>query len=256
MKRLSHQELARLAPDYPFEHAPASFVFRDGEVLPLDAVPWSPEGRIAVVAYGSNRSPSVLRRKYAGRRGVLIPTLRAELKGFDVVYAAFVSTLGPIPATLMPQPGAVVEVAVQFLTPEELERMHESERVGVSYGFAELGADDLSIEGMPARPAFFYYSLYGVLCDGGEPVAVAEIRCRGRRWRALRQREVQELVRRRLGVNVGPDEFLLEVISCERTRRERIARLCCDALVYDPARRPPEPVDCTKISLEGHDLRS
>jgi hypothetical protein len=243
MKRLSHQELARLAPDYPFEHSPASFVFRDGEILSLDAVPWSPAGRIAVVAYGSNRSPSVLRRKYAGRRGVLIPTVRAELKGFDVVYAAFVSTLGPIPATLMPHPGAVAEVAVQFLTPEQLEQMHESERVGVSYGFAELGADDLAIEGIPACPAFFYYSLYGVLCDEGEPVALAEIRCRGRRWRALRQREVQELVRRRLGVSVGADEFLLEVISCERARREHIARLSRDALVYRPVTRSPAAVD-------------
>jgi hypothetical protein len=241
-------ELAHLALDYPFKHLPESFIFCDGEVLPVDAMPWSPDDRIPVLAYGSNRSPFVLRRKYAGCSGVLVPTLVAELKGFDVVYAAFVSTLGPIPATLMPQPGAVVKIAVQFLTPEQLERMHDSERVGVSYGFAELAAENLTIDGIPARSCFFYYSLYGALRDEGEPIALAEVQCQGRRWRALKQCEVQALVRRRLGSNMTAHEFLLETICSEHIRRERIAQLSSDSLVYRPVVQSLEGTDCAKIS--------
>jgi hypothetical protein len=154
-------EQARLALDYPFEHPSETFVFFDGEILSVDAVPWSPEDRIAVVAYGSSRSPAVLQRKYAGWSGVVIPTLRAELRGFDIVYAAFISTLGPVPATFMPLPNAVAEVAVQFLTPRQLERMHESELVGLSYGFAQLGAQDLNVDGMSVGSAFFYYPFMG-----------------------------------------------------------------------------------------------
>jgi hypothetical protein len=146
----------------------------------------------------------------------------------------------------MPHPGAVVNVAVQFLTPEQLEQMHASERVGVSYGFAKMAAENLSLDNFTAHACFFYYSLYGALRDEGEPIALAEVECRGRRWRALRQCEVQALVRRRLRSNVNAHEFLLETICHEHIRRERIAHLSSDGLVYQPERETPEDADCTK----------
>jgi hypothetical protein len=234
MKPQSEVEQALLAFDYPFDHPSYSFVFSDGDVLPVDAVPWAAEDRIAVVSYGANRSPTVLRRKFAASSGVVIPTLHAELRGFDIVYAAFISTLGPVPATVVPSPDAVAEVAVQFFTPQQLERLHESERVGVSYGFAELSGDNLSIDGAPVSSAFCYYSLYGVLLDEGEPIALAEAKCRGRRWRALSQREIQSLVRRRLGSEVDADQFVLETVFSDSIRKERIAQLSSDAFVYHP----------------------
>jgi hypothetical protein len=227
-------ELARLALDYPFPHPPESFVFSDGEVLEPGALPWRSEGRFPVIAYGSNRSPAVLRRKYAGHSGVLLPTLRAQLTDFDVVYAAMVSTLGPVPATLAPAPGAECEVAVQFLTPDQLERMHRSERVGVSYGFGELPAGLIEIDGVGSSPCWFYHCLYGILRHEGGPIALAEVSCRGRRWPAFTQREVQSLVRHRLGSTATPHEFLVEHIADEGIRRDRIARLRADAISYVP----------------------
>jgi len=155
MKRLSDLEWAQLALDYPYERPADSFAFCDGEVLPLHAVPWTPDDRVAVIAYGSNRAPSVLRRKYDGCKGMIVPTVRADLKGFDVVYAAFVSTLGPVPATLLPQAQAVVGVAVQFFLPEQLEQMHESEGLGVSYGFAPVDPGALAMDGVRVRQCFF-----------------------------------------------------------------------------------------------------
>ena len=231
---VSVHELARLAPDYPFPHPPESFVFSDGEVLAPGAVPWRSEARFPVLAYGSNRSPAVLRRKYAGHSGVLLPTLRAQLRDFDVVYAAMVSTLGPVPATLAPARGAECEVAVQFLTPDQLERMHRSEHVGVSYGFGQLPASLIEIDGIGSCSCWFYHCLYGILRHDGGPIALAEVSCDGRRWPALTQREVQALVRHRLGSTATPHEFLVEHIADENIRRDRIARLTADAIPYVP----------------------
>src|ERR1051326_4717010 len=196
---LQDHELARVALDYPFPHPRQSFIFLDGEVAAPAEVAWSSEGRTPVIAYGSNRSPDVLRRKYAQESHVMLPTLQAKLRDFDVVYGAMVSTLGPVPATLAPSPGAICDVAVQFLTAAQLERMHGSERVGVSYGFAELPRDLIEVEGIGHCGCWFYFCLYGVLRRWGEPVALAEVRCQERRWPALTQREMQSLVRQRLG---------------------------------------------------------
>jgi hypothetical protein len=227
---LGSDELARLAPDYPFLHPRESFVFVDGKVLAPDGVAWSRQGRTPVIAYGSNRSPEALGRKYARQSGVVLPTLLAELKDFDVVYAAMVSTLGPIPATLMPSPGATCEVAVQFLTPAQLERMHRSERVGVSYGFACLPAEMIDVEGIGACECWFYHCLYGVFCHEQQPIALSEIECAGRQFRSMTQRELQALVRLRLGSEATPHDFLVEHIADDAVRHERIACISADAI--------------------------
>jgi hypothetical protein len=41
-------------------------------------------------------------------------------------------------------------------------------------------------------------------------------------------------MRRRLGSSASEDQFLLETITSEPLRRERIARLCSDAFPYRP----------------------
>ncbi len=232
MNSLSSRELVEMAPDYPFEHPRESFLFVDGAVQPLDAVPWSPADRVAVVAYGSNRSPDVLRRKYAGHRDVVIPTLRAEIRNFDVVYAAMISTLGPVPATFLASEGAIAEVAVQFFTEEQLRRMHESERAGVSYDFAPLPVDAVEIDGQDRIRCFSYFCMYGALRYLDEPVALQEVTCHGRRWNALSQRQILEVVRRRIGSSLATADFLVETIADEELRRQRIALLSSTAFRY------------------------
>ena len=225
---------ARLAPDYPFPHPRHSYVFAEGQALAPDAVAWSREGRTAVMAYGSNRSPEVLARKFAHEPDAVLPTLIARVKDFDVAYAAMVSTLGPVPATLAPCPGATCEAAVQFLTADQLERMHQSERVDVSYGFAELPSEVVEVEGIGPCRCWFYFCLSGILRLEGAPIALAEIACEGRQWRAAPQREMQALVRRRLGSTAAAHDFLLEHIQDEAVRRDRIARLSAGAIRWRP----------------------
>ena len=76
-----------------------------------------------------------------------IPVLCAKLADFDVVYSAHFTRYGAIPATLHPCPGAATDVAVQWLTPAEFERMDATEGIGINYDRHHLTGIDLEIEG-------------------------------------------------------------------------------------------------------------
>ena len=149
--------LAR-AKRYPFARPEYSFVFAagraieiveagadplsegslrlDGRVMPaLEA--WAELGvsapapcgeRTAVVGYGSNAAPEHLARKFQDTLGeTVIPVLRARLADHDVVYSAHFATYGSIAATLAVSPGTTVDLAVLYLEPAALERIHETE---------------------------------------------------------------------------------------------------------------------------------
>jgi hypothetical protein len=228
--------LARIAADYPFVTTRDSFVYADGRILPLLGAIWSREGRTPVIAYGSNRSPEALRRKFEQTPGTTIPTIRARLSGFDVVYAAMVSSLGPVPATLCPSPGSICEVAVQFLTGAQLERMHNSERLGVSYGWASAPAAALEVEEIGPCQAGYYYCLHGILRHEGGAVALAEINCENREFLAMRQPEMIAVLQRRLQAgNDQPLTFLAEHIQSDDVRKQRIEILKADAIQFGPA---------------------
>lgn len=108
----------------------------------------------AVVALGSNAGPSQLARKFPRERfpQAAVPVLRAMLRGHDVCYAPLISSYGSVTATLhevgdeeegkegggnvsgerglrkKKSPTTTsVEVWVTFLTPDLLQRMHETE---------------------------------------------------------------------------------------------------------------------------------
>lgn len=95
--------------------------------------PWT-----AVLAIGSNAGPSQLARKFPRESfpEAAVPVLRAMLRGHDVCYAPLISSYGSVTATLHEAGGeggeeggdaTSVEVWVTFLSPDLLERMHETE---------------------------------------------------------------------------------------------------------------------------------
>ena len=120
-----------LATGYPYEFPACSYLFADHARHPLpNDLPAELKGRIPVIACGSNRAPEQLARKFQDWPLPLrIPVLCAKLFGFDVVYSAHFTRYGAVPATLHPCPGATVDVAVQWLTPAELERMDATEGI-------------------------------------------------------------------------------------------------------------------------------
>jgi hypothetical protein len=216
-----------LATGYPYEFPACSYLFADHTRHPLpDDITAELTGRIPVIACGSNRAPEQLSRKFQDWPLPLrIPVLCAKLAGFDVVYSAHFTRYGAIPATLHPCPGATVDVAVQWLTPAELQRMDATEGIGINYDRRHLTGIDLEIEGSSTiHTAETYLSRRGPLIHQNTPVALKAIPCDGRVWPALDQCGVLELARRRLAPNATLDGFIHSIVTDAeyRTRQTRL----------------------------------
>src|SRR4051794_4618453 len=171
--------LIALAAGYPYEFPTCSYLFADHARRPLpdDLTAAGLADRIPVIACGSNRSPEQLARKFRDWPAPLrIPVLCARLAGFDVVHSAHFTRYGAIPASLHPCPGAAVDVAVQWLTPAELERMDETEGIGINYDCHRLTGIDLDIDGYGTiHAAEAYLSRRGPLMHQGTPISLAAI---------------------------------------------------------------------------------
>jgi hypothetical protein len=234
---VSDPALARAA-GYPYDITAHSFTFIDGEARPFDRA--HTQGRLPVVGYGSNQSPIRLRQKY-GTDHAPIPVQRAWLADHDVVFSAHISGYGSVPAALRYAPGTRVAVAVTWLSEAELAVMHPTETD--HYDFARLADIRLSLDGGDELDsAFAYLSFRGHVGEGGLPFALAEIRAEGRSLPALRQLEMQALVRDRLSPEADLAAFVRANIDDAQVRRERIARLEADAVAVTHAVHAIVPV--------------
>ena len=94
-----------------------------------------------------------------------------------MVYSAHFTRYGAIPATLHPCPGATTDVAVQWLTPAELDRMDATEGIGINYDRHHLTGIGLEIEGPRHDPRRRNLTLSrrGPLIDQSTPVALKAI---------------------------------------------------------------------------------
>jgi hypothetical protein len=228
MTPLAMTTLIALATGYPYEFPACSYLFADHARHPLpDDLPAELTGRIPVIACGSNRAPEQLARKFQDWPLPLrIPVLCAKLAGFDVVYSAHFTRYGAVPATLHPCPGATVDVAVQWLTPAELERMDATEGIGINYDRHHLTGIDLEIEGFSTvHAAETYLSRRGPLIDQDTPVALEAIPCAGRAWPALNQHGVLDLTRRRLAPDIALDSFIHAIVTDADYRAVATTRL-------------------------------
>ncbi|HYI69326.1 MAG TPA: gamma-glutamylcyclotransferase family protein [Skermanella sp.] len=231
MTTLALKTLIALATGYPYEFPACSYLFADHARHPLPAgILGELTGRIPVIACGSNRAPEQLARKFQDWPLPLrIPVLCAKLAGFDVVYSAHFTRYGAVPATLHPCPGATVDVAVQWLTPAELERMDATEGIGINYDRRHLTGIDLQIEGFSTvHAAETYLSRRGPLIDRDTPIALEAIPCAGRAWPALNQHGVLDLARRRLAPDTTLDSFIHAIVT-DADYRLRLTELLAKA---------------------------
>ena len=245
---------------YPFARPSGSFLFVDGDALPLLSLAESledaeieidgrpaPAGgllrqrgiaapaplarRTPVLAYGANAAPERLRRKYAPLGPAVFPVLRARLHGFDIVHAAHISSYGAVPATIERSPGTVCEIAVTCLDARQLARMHETEFSRRTYRFGLLVRVRLEADLLPPMDAVSsYVGGHGHIAapDGapdGEPFALAAIDASGRRFRALSQADLQRTIQTMLDAPGPLDAFIQEAIDDEAVRRQRTERL-------------------------------
>ncbi len=254
---LAPEELVETATAYPFAAADRSMLFVDGACLPIVALdgpaienarvetaegvvpartiltaqgisaPTPMDARVAVLAYGANSAPQRLALKFAPLGpGVVFPILRAQLRDFDVVYAAHISSYGAVPATIERSPGTVAEIAVTYLDARQLARMHETEFSRRTYLFGRLGQASLSVDlAAPPDAVHSYVGGFGHIAPDGTPFALAAIAAQYRRFPALSQREMHQTVRALLAGDAPLDRYIHAAIADETIRRARTEAL-------------------------------
>ncbi|MER6163232.1 hypothetical protein [Streptomyces violaceorubidus] len=189
-------------------------------LLPLDRAVYEEDGRVPVLAIGSNASPGQLRHKMA-EFGVAspLPMVRSRVTGLDIGVSAHVSRMGYVSASPVGAPGTVRELFVLWLDAEQLAVIDASEGVPMAGGNFDrvwLPAPDVRVEpgdGSVLRGAYAYVNRHGVLHDGtGAP----------RRHPGAQRPLITELLhgsaRLRELFGASPEEF------CARARADR--RLC------------------------------
>lgn len=226
----NNPEIAR-ALGYPYPAPSDDFLFRGGNVEAFEEKIHLTD-RIPVLAVGSNRAPEQLLRKFGD--DALVPVTVARLKDHDVVYSAHMASYGSIPATLAPSPGTRVAVSLTWLTPDQLERMHETEAIGVNYDYGVT--QDLEIEigdGRPKVPVGCYLGRRGAYAPDGAPIALAEVEASGRIFGSATQPEMLS----RVHVDHGDDEpfepWLGALIGDRDARGRLTARLAQKAVPID-----------------------
>ncbi|MGW4546567.1 hypothetical protein ACWEN4_09325 [Streptomyces violaceorubidus] len=189
-------------------------------LLPLDRAVYEEDGRVPVLAIGSNASPGQLRHKMA-EFGVAspLPMVRSRVTGLDIGVSAHVSRMGYVSASPVGAPGTVRELFVLWLDAEQLAVIDASEGVPMAGGNFDrvwLPAPDVRVEpgdGSVLRGAYAYVNRHGVLHNGtGAP----------RRHPGAQRPLITELLhgsaRLRELFGASPEEF------CARARADR--RLC------------------------------
>lgn len=221
-------KLAR-ALAYPFDIPDKSFVYEDGETRAFED-PGERNGRIPVIACGSNRAPGQLAWKYGEQANVTIPVERAWLADFDVVHVAHLTSYGSIAATLQHVDAMRVEVSITWLTEAQLALMHRTESVGSHYRYVRLNKIALDGEiGGRLDSAFSYATIMGCLSVSGDLAGLAAVRAQDRPHSSLTQAEIQAHIRARLGEEADGGAFILRTIADPGLRHARTRELASDS---------------------------
>ncbi|MEK9672389.1 MAG: hypothetical protein VW268_07790 [Rhodospirillaceae bacterium] len=209
---------------YPYDIPDQSFVIDKGAVRPVtcDDDLGDLNGRIPVLAVGSNQSIRALSWKFGGPEDGPVPCVRVHLKDFDSVYCAHIAGYGSLPATLHTSPGTTVTLFVNWLTEEQLAQMHGTEVSAKNYVFGELSGIDMTAEAGPQLTKVgLYLGTRGALTIDGCPVPLASIRAVERRWRALSQPEVMGQLQTRFACDGPQEAFIQELIDDQEARLAR-----------------------------------
>ncbi len=225
---------AERALAYPFSPPSRGFIFVNGEAVfedesgfreALEKGMESP--RAALLASGSNASPTRLREKF-GLEG-MIPTLRAEVADHVVAHSAKFCSYGAMPATLFPHPGGKTRVFVNLLTENQLARMDATEDMGAEYERLEIRTRPEVGHGAEAERFEAYISLYGALTANGKPAASAASDQDAPGLTVLNQQQAIERAMDVLAVEQPLVDFITRIVREPDYRRAQNAQLKADA---------------------------
>lgn len=219
-------EALRRALDYPYGWPGACFAFHGGHAHEVFDRAAMRRGRTPVLAYGSNRAPAQLYRKFGSLPAAsAILVERCELDGFDIVHSAHVTSYGAIPAALLPRAGVSVVVAVTWLSDAQVAQMDLSERTGRNYGRRPLGVIARLGDGAMFDAVEAYFTDHGPLHVDGEIVGQADIEARGRPGSGLRNAEVLARAHRAFAADKAFEDFVLRLARDEAYRDDITERL-------------------------------
>lgn len=185
-------------------------------------------GWTITIASGSNGAPEQLQRKFADLLdGHAIIVLEGRIANFACVYSAHLSSYGAVPATLWPMPGVSTPVAAVILPDALIERMDETETIGVSYGFFELPPGSFRHAGVDRFGApRTYLSLHGgLLIDGGLAALAAAPIEGAAALPAIFEADALEAVRRGHGGYATVADMVRAVVADEAARAEVISSM-------------------------------
>lgn len=222
---------------YPYLIPDHSYIVHNGEVSPMliDEAASLREGRIPVLAVGSNQSPAQIIRKFNGPDWHPIPCEKCVIHGFDTVFSAHISGYGSIAATLHPAPGTSVHLYINWLHESHMERMHMTELGNENYAFAELTDIRIKTEfEFEMNRVHFYRGNIGAFMPDGVPVPLAEVSAQNRQWAALDQKGIQERLQTMTAPTLELDTFVLSSISepQERAHRATIMQQYAEPFMY------------------------
>lgn len=163
---------------YPWERPERSFVLRGEALQTLDTAlelpPLAGGRRTALITFGSNGSPKVLRRKLAGLSGAdaEVAVVTGRLDGYSVAPSAHLALYGALPATIVRAPGANVRAGLMLVTDAQLGAIGLTE---FNYHVVRLSerdfAPDLDLPGGQRSAPLAYVSRHGVFEPHGVSVA-------------------------------------------------------------------------------------
>jgi len=228
------QHRRRRALRYPYDVPAGSYILSEGRVRPFEAS--ATEGRLAVLAVGSNRAPEQLRRKFGAGAAATVPVQRARLADFDVVYSAHVTRYGAAPAMLQHHPGAEVEIAVTWLDAGQLEIMHATEGLGTNYDFGVI--EDIRLvldDGRVQDAVHLYVGRRGharTRAGAAAATALAAIACAGRGWPAWDVPQMLAWLRERVAPETPFEDFVERLATDPGFRAAAVDVLAADAVPF------------------------
>jgi len=209
---------------YPYAREPGSYLFIDGGIYPYliatsdllgDSTVALPDGSpitvgallddlglagrederlVPIAGYGSNPAPVQIERKFASEiaeGGLVMPVMKGELDGYDIVWTPFFTDYGAVPSTIFPSPGTTVDIWINWMREKDVERMDATERLGEEwYARVPLTGARYRFEGPHPDSLDVYVSCYGALKLEGGVAAVASVPAGGRRFGGFDEVEV------------------------------------------------------------------
>lgn len=173
------------------------------------------EGRIPLLAFGANGSPSRLALKLApleDRQALLSPAL---VDGIDVCALPMPAGYGSFAGGIAESPGTTVQAVLLDLSPEQFEWISMTE---FGYHVGRLtNAVVRTADGREIAEPLGYVQRFGLYDVGGHPAPLAAIGATGRRWPAWSQQDLFAHCAGRLGIPGGDPEALLASITADPT---------------------------------------